>query len=942
FDERDTLRYVKEHLRQIPDKGIGYGLLRYLGIDDEIADKLRNCPQAEISFNYFGQFDQVLSDSSPLTPANESTGPVRSPDTIRPHLIEITGSISGGKLHLNWIYSRNVHESRTIEELSDSFLRDLRSLILHCSTAVGVGYTPSDFPECGLSQQSLDELVAELDSANGDDCGIQDIYPLSPLQQGILFHSLYAPEEQIYFRQLRCIIEGDVKTGALRQAWTELIRRHSILRTGFIWSRIDQPLQIVLLQADLDWEEQDWQRLNAGEQQSQLEAFLERDRDRGFDLSAPPLMRVALMRLDETHYQLIWTVDHIIVDGWSTSLIFKEVLTLYDSFYRGAQPDLMRVPPYREYISWLQRQDIEQAEAYWRQALKGFLAPTPLSIPRPARTTPENQPVYAEPRLLLSEAETERVKEGAREARVTVNTIVAGAWAVLLARYSQEEEVVYGVTVAGRPAELEGVERMVGLFINTLAVRAKVKWEKEVGEWLREQQQQQAEMREYEYSPLMKVQGWSEVGSGEALFDTLLVYENYPVEETVREAAATGVSGMRVKEVKISETTNYGVTVIVGPGRRMSLRVGYYESRYESEAMKRLIMQLKVVLLELAQSRTSKLKQVSMLSEAERRQIVYEWNQTQREYETDQSLVEKFEEVSRRWPERIAVASGGEEISYQELNQRANQLGRYLRKRGVRAEWAVGIMMERGLEMVVGLLGILKAGGAYVPLDPEYPQQRVQYMVADAGAGLVITDRKSRELLGELAAETVEIEEKREEIGRERVEDLGREAGGRNLAYIIYTSGSTGQPKGVAIEHGSAVTFINWCMEQFTSEEMAGVLASTSICFDLSVFELFATLSMGGKVILAKNALQLPELPNRNEITLINTVPSAAAALVSMNAIPASVQVINLAGEPFTLDLARKLYAVESVKSVFNLYGLSEDTTYSTVAFVDRESQRAP
>ncbi len=443
FDERDTLRYVKEHLRQIPDKGIGYGLLRYMGVDDEIAERLRNCPHAEISFNYFGQFDQVLSDASPLTPAKESTGPVRSPNSIRPYLIEITGSISGGKLHLNWIYSRNVHESRTIEELSDSFLRELRSLILHCSTAVGVGYTPSDFPECGLSQQSLDELVAELDSANGDDCGIQDIYPLSPLQQGILFHSLYAPEEQIYFRQLRCIIEGDVKTEALRQAWTELIRRHSILRTGFISSRIDRPLQIVLAHADLDWEEQDWQRLNAAEQQSQLEAFLERDWDRGFDLSSPPLMRVALMRLDETHYQLIWTVHHIIVDGWSTSLIFKEVLSLYDSIYRGAQPDLTRVPPYREYISWLQRQDIEQAEAYWRQALKGFLAPTPLSIPRPARTTPENQPVYAEPHLLLSEEETERVKEGAREAKVTVNTIVAGAWAVLLARYSQEEEVVY-------------------------------------------------------------------------------------------------------------------------------------------------------------------------------------------------------------------------------------------------------------------------------------------------------------------------------------------------------------------------------------------------------------------------------------------------------------------------------------------------------------------
>src|SRR6185369_13046205 len=242
------------------------------------------------------------------------------------------------------------------------------------------------------------------------------------------------------------------------------------------------------------------------------------------------------------------------------------------------------------------------------------------------------------------------------------------------------------VTVAGRPAELAGVERMVGPFINTLAVRTKMEWEKEVGEWLAEQQQKHAEMREYEYSPLMKVQGWSEVGRGEALFDTLLVYENYPVEEAVKEDAAATRAGVQVREVRISESTNYGVTVIVGPGRRLSLRVSYDESRYENAALEQMIRQLQVVLLELAQSRTSKLKQVSMLSEAERRQIVYEWNETEREYETEKSLVEKFEEAARRWPEKIAVASGGEEINYQELNRRANQLARYLRKRGVRAE----------------------------------------------------------------------------------------------------------------------------------------------------------------------------------------------------------------------------------------------------------------
>ena len=758
------------------------------------------------------------------------------------------------------------------------------------------------------------------------------------MQQGILYHSLKEEGSGVYHNQVSWRLEG-VAVAALKEAWREVIARHSILRSSVKWEREGAPLAVVRKRVEVEWEEEDRRGLSAAEQQERQAEYLRQDRERGVDIRRGPLMRMGLGRVGERAYDYTWSSHHLILDGWSSALLIREVMRRYREIASGGERSREEgvARGYEEYVRWLRRQDLEKAERYWREELSGLKRRTRLSVEKIGgeKGAGKQRELYEQ----LSAEETERVKAGARDARVTVNTIVAGAWAVLLARYSQEEEVVYGVTVAGRPAELEGVERMVGLFINTLAVRVKVASEQEVGEWLAEQQQQQAEMREYEYSPLMKVQGWSEVGSGEALFDTLLVYENYPVEEAVREeAAATGAGasggGVRVKEVRISESTNYGVTVIVGPGRRMSLRVSYDESRYEGEALHRMIRQLKVVLLELAQSRTSKLKQVSMLSEAERRQIVYEWNETQREYETDQSLVAKFEAVAMRWPEQIAVASAGEKISYQELNQRANQLGRYLKRRGVRAERAVGIMMERGLEMVVGMLGILKAGGVYVPLDPEYPQQRVEYMVADAGAGVVITDRKSRELIGALEAEIVEIEEKREEIGRERGENLGREAGGRNLAYIIYTSGSTGKPKGVAIEHRSVMNLLCSMAEetQFNPEDV--LLSVTTLSFDIAGLEIYLPLLTGAKVIVAggeesKDPARLCEWLDSGKITMMQATPSMWRMVVDWGWKGESPVKVLCGGEALPKDLAQEIDS--RAERMWNVYGPSETTIWSSM-----------
>ena len=509
-----------------PRRGIGYGLLRYLSDDPDIAGRLRSAPGAEVAFNYLGQLDQALPASSGLAPARESAGPARAPEGRRPHLLDLLGFVVGGRLRFDWTYNPGVHRRETIEGLADAFLGELRALVELARSPEVRGYTPSDFPLAGLDQATLDHIFS-------GERGIEDIYPLSPTQEGMLFHSAYAPESGVYVQQWTCTLRGDLDPSAFQAAWRQVVDRHPALRTSFHWVDSDRPVQVVHRQVDPPLEEFDWSGEPPDVRAGRFAEFLSADRERGFVASWAPLLRLALIRTEDRVVQLVLTYHHMILDGWCMPIVFAEALGLYEAGRAGREVSLPARRPYRDYIAWLQGRDLSESEAYWRETLRGFRSPTPLGIERSGANALDEPAPRGERFARLSSEATAALQVLSRAHQVTMNTLVQGAWALVLGRYSGQGDVVFGVTVSGRPPDLEGAEAMVGLFINTLPARVSVVEESPLLPWLKEIQARQIEMREHEQSPLVLVQGWSEVPRGRPLFESLVVFENYPVDASL-------------------------------------------------------------------------------------------------------------------------------------------------------------------------------------------------------------------------------------------------------------------------------------------------------------------------------------------------------------------------------------------------------------------------
>jgi amino acid adenylation domain-containing protein/non-ribosomal peptide synthase protein (TIGR01720 family) len=926
----DDLKSTKEQLRRIPRGGIGYGLLRYLCRDEEVARRMSALPRAEVSFNYLGQFDQTFQTSGLFQLARASAaGIARDQDAQLGNLLEVNAGIFGGRLQAEWTYSAEIHSSVTVEKLAHDFLEELQALIAHCLSTKAGAYTPSDFPLARINQTQLDELLQTRND-------VVDLFHLSPMQQGMLFHILYAPNTDVYLGQFSCALQGDLDANALNSAWQQTLNRHDVLRASFVWENLDEPLQLIHKSVRVPLEQHDWRALTDDEQRERWEAFLVTERQRGFNLSTPPLMRLALVRLNSDSYRFVWTHHHLLIDGWSGALLLREVFNAYEALRRGERMRAEPRRPFRDYIAWLDRQDLSKAEAFWCENLKGFDAPTPLVIDQASADIDGGMEAAGENEVRLSQETTSQLQSLARKHGLTLNTILAGAWALLLNRYSQEETVVFGATVAGRPASLPGVETMIGLFINTLPVRVRIDEEAELFTWLTGLQAEQVMLRDYEYSPLVEVQSWSEVGRGRPLFESLLVFENYPLDA----AALKENLSLHLKDVRSFDRTNYPLTVVAIPTEELFLQALYDRRRFTDDSIERLLGHLRTLLESITARPSQTLAELHLLSSREREQVLVEWNNTARDYPQDLCLHEMFEAQVERTPDRIAVVHTDEELTYRELNARANKLARYLQNLGVGPETRVGVLMERSLEMLVALLGVLKAGGAYVPLDPEYPQERLGFMLADSGTRVLLTEQHLANLLP--GAQPVCIDTEWQAIDAESAENLQCDVSARNLAYIIYTSGSTGWPKGAAIEHRSVVIFSHWALVTFKPEAFAGMLALTSICFDMSIFELFVPLHWGGKVIIVRDALHLSQVPATHQITLINTVPSTIEELLQLNSLPASAYTVNLGGEPLQQRLVQQVYERKTVKQVFNLYGPTEDTTYSTWGLMTRDDHESP
>ncbi len=451
--------------------------------------------------------------------------------------------------------------------------------------------------------------------------GIEDFYPLSPAQQGILFHSLYAPKTNVYFQQVGYHLRGELNVAAFRRAWRQVLNRHPVLRSGFVWGSVKEPVQVVHRRVELPLEEHDWRHMTDAERASRVGAHRWAEQEHGLNLSKPPLMRLALMRLSDDEYWFLWGCHHILLDGWSRLLVSREVMSFYAAYSSGRDLRVEPARPYRDYIVWLRRQGLASAEAFWRETLRGFTSGTPLGIESGRDELPDEEEGYSEQQLQLSEAATASLVSVARSRRLTLNTVVQGAWAFLLSRYSGSNDVVFGNVVSGRPPELAGVENMIGLFVNTLPARARVPPRGPLMDWLRGLQEREAEARRYEHAPLTEIHRWSEVAAGEPLFRSIYAFENYPAQ-----TFSTESGGITLSVESSFERTNYPLTIMVAPGRELALRALYDWRHVSDEAVGRLMEHFRILLENIAADPDQDLSTFSFMTKAEREHLVDDFN----------------------------------------------------------------------------------------------------------------------------------------------------------------------------------------------------------------------------------------------------------------------------------------------------------------------------
>jgi amino acid adenylation domain-containing protein/non-ribosomal peptide synthase protein (TIGR01720 family) len=769
--------------------------------------------------------------------------------------------------------------------------------------------TPEEPGPVKLDQRQLEKLA----KFGGE---IEDTYQLTPTQQGILFHSLSEPASGVYTTQLVCELRGGLDEEALQVAWQTVVRRHQSLRADFAWDVWTEPIQVVRREVEVKMSRDDWTQFSHERQEEFLEEYLRHDRERGFDLKQAPLLRLALFRRSDEEYVFVFSHHHLLIDGWSLSIILQEVFAIYDASH--VPSDLRRDPrlkesrSFRDYVVWLGQQDQAEAENFWRETLKAFTEPTSLGIENTHRTLAEQEQGYGEESLHLSETSTESLQAFARQNQLTLSTLLYGAWSILLSRYSGERDVVFGVTSSGRPPDLSDSEAMVGLFINTLPLRVSVPSGQLLIPWLKELQERLVELRQYEYSSLVQVQEWSDVPRGRALFESIFVLENYPVDSSL--AARRDVP--EISGLRSIEQTNYPLTIAAEPGAQLSLHAGYKTDRFDTAAVCRMLRHLETLLEGMIARSQQRVSELPLLSAAERDVTLSEWNETHADFPS-LTLHELFERQAEATPDAVALIFEGERLSYRELNDRANRLAHYLGGSGLRRGALVGVCLGRGPEIIISLLGILKAGAAFVIIDPEYPKERLAYMLADAQPLHVIYPQITQ-ITQATSAPSVEIS-------------------GDDLAYVIYTSGSTGEPKGVMISHSSISNHMQWFAREFPLVASDRTLLNHSISFDAAVDQIFQPLITGAGLVIVPPDRQydidyLVQLIREEQVTVLDVVPTLFKALIEDERISqcASLRRAISSGEALSVTLKNSVLRLLPQVELVNLYGPTEASITAT------------
>ncbi|MFV9652959.1 non-ribosomal peptide synthase/polyketide synthase [Pseudomonas citrulli] len=904
-----AIKSVKEQLRAVPAKGIGYGLLRYLG-PPAAREALANLAAPRITFNYLGQFDRQFNESALFVPSTQGSGQAQDAEAPLANWLTVEGQVYGGELALQWGFSREMFEVSTVQQLADDYAAELKALIEHCRATPAGQVTPSDFPLARLTQQQLDALPVAGPA-------IADLYPLSPMQQGMLFHTLYAPEAQAYINQLRVDIDG-LDLLAFGRAWQAALDRHDILRSSFHWLGLDSAHQVIQRQVDV--------QLHVIEDiDADFDALAEAEREKGFALNAAPLFRLMLVRGAGNAWHLIFTSHHILMDGWSNAQLLGEVIAHY-----AGQALPAPLGQFRDYLGWLQQQ--ASGETFWKAALAPLQTPTLLAQ---ALRAPVDGLGTAEHQLILEGEFTQALGEFARRQKITLNTVLQGAWSLLLQRYTGQDCVAFGATVAGRSAPLPGIEQQLGLFINTLPIVSTPSPAQPAAQWLNELQTLNLSLRDHEHVPLYDIQGWA--GQQGALFDTLLVFENFPVAEALKQGAPAGLAFGHIHN---HERTHYPLTLGIELGASLRLEFSYDRARFSAEQVARLSANLHHLLVQLLADAQAPLGNLQLLDATAQRDVLA-LSQSPGAAQRQLRVHERIAAQAAATPDALAVQAGEARLSYAQLNAHANRLSHRLLELGAGPGQRVGLASRRGPQLIVSLLAVLKSGAAYVPLDPNYPADRLAYMLADSRLDLLLSEAG---LLADLplpqGLARLDFTVSGTELAGYPVSNPLTHAAAADLAYVIYTSGSTGQPKGVAIDHAALGQFCDSAevYSQLCAEDR--VLQFATFSFDGFVEQCYPPLCVGAALIMRGDELwdagQLAREIVEQGVTLAD-LPAAYWYLLAKECAAdgralGNLRQVHVGGEAMSVEGLRAWHAagLGGVRLV-NTYGPTEATVVSSV-----------
>lgn len=920
--------HVKHHLSLIPNKGIGYGVLRYLSNNEELKNQLAEQDKAEISFNYLGNLDS-FSSSDLFNITSEPIRLLSAEENRCKYSLDIMAWIAQKKLHVKWRYSKDHYLNSTVKNLVNAYIDNIRNLLASIAGSSGCCSTtklrPENFSLVKLSQTQLDSIVC-------DNRELENILPLSSTQAGIFYHSLSVAKNEVYFTQVYWQHHAGLDMDAMRQAWKKIVERHEIFRVKLIWEGLDEPLQVVLKKVNLPFSVLDWSAYSDRQQHKKLQDFLHLEQKEGIDLKSVPLLRINIIKLSANEHIIAWGQHHISFDGWSLGAVLADLYSLYNGIISHQEAQLPLKASYSDYLLWLKTCSLADAKIFWLQYLENSPSEfTDLNFEHSQSEDVSNSQYAALERELDAKL-FEQAKDFAKQNHVSLNTLFQFVLALLIQRYSQKHDVVFGVSVNTRPADINGIENTAGLCINSLPFRFNMEPGINVQDCLQEVQKIMGSINLYNYTPLIEIKSW--LNKNTELFNVLFIFENYILQL---------MEGM--SDLNISDFTHYPLAFYVIPGKQIILKIVYDAEKFNQEMIANMLNHFICLLENVIKNPTAKISNIELLSNKEKQLLLHEYNNTSKIY-PQLTIPELFAKQAQKLPHKIAAVFNNESLTYAELDAKSNKLANYLRAQGVSDGVLVVMYMARGINMVIGLLAILKAGGAYVPTDKIYPLARIKFILEDTGANFIVAQSEMKHELENLNCKNLHVICLDEQISVAQSHSdhaLPLTINNRDLVYVIYTSGSTGNPKGVLIEHRGVVNVIYDIFQKIEASHQDAFFSLTNITFDIAVLEIFGALLFGLKLIIAErgdvvDAQQLKQQLLTSRATIVQGTPSVWQLLIAAGLGHMENLKILCGGEKLPLGLAKQLLEVSDC--VWNVYGPTETTVWSTMEKIEKQKNR--